>query len=291
MLTRRGFFKIAGTGAVAAIGAQSLDLGGVPAHASQTVEQFSFGSGAPKPVPTLYSPSPAGQSEVETQFWVEIMAEHGVLLASLLPGDDLAPLRRQAVEFNHTFETYLDQVRATPFDNSNYQAMNRQTIGLVQPFIDFKHQIHDLQDSGQIHSFVYPSLAKEVAAEAEHFVWVLQRLSTGDADRDLREAVPFWLTGMEGHALLMGHMLDPKEMQLMDTAHQTAARFGSMRDAGGADLRRIGTELDAFIAFKEQARNGIDVGAIDSIIHPAVADHMRREAVKARDELHFFAGV
>jgi hypothetical protein len=64
-----------------------------------------------------------------------------------------------------------------------------------------------------------------------------------------------------------------------------------MRDAGGADLRRIGTELDAFIAFKEQARNGIDVGAIDSIIHPAVADHMRREAVKARDELHFFAGV
>jgi hypothetical protein len=42
---------------------------------------------------------------------------------------------------------------------------------------------------------------------------------------------------------------------------------------------------DHIIAFRETAEAGIEPGAIQRIIHPALADHLRREAVKLRDEL------
>lgn len=37
--------------------------------------------------------------------------------------------------------------------------------------------------------------------------------------------------------------------------------------------------------FKTAAEQGIETGQIKSIIHPALADHVRREAVRFRDEL------
>jgi hypothetical protein len=39
------------------------------------------------------------------------------------------------------------------------------------------------------------------------------------------------------------------------------------------------------IDFKTAAVKGIQAGKIKSIIHPTLADHVRREAVKCSDEL------
>jgi len=39
------------------------------------------------------------------------------------------------------------------------------------------------------------------------------------------------------------------------------------------------------IDFKTAAEKGIQTGQIKSIIHPTLADHVRREALKAADEL------
>jgi hypothetical protein len=39
------------------------------------------------------------------------------------------------------------------------------------------------------------------------------------------------------------------------------------------------------IDFKTAAEKGIQSGTIKSIIHPALADHVRREAIRFRDEL------
>ncbi len=219
------------------------------------------------------------------------MMEHGILLAALLPTDDLAGLRAQAVGFAESFANYLNQLPAMPFDESNYRTVNQRTIDMVVPFIDFKHTIHEMQDTGQIHSFVYPSLALEAAEEAEHFVAILHQLSDGMAQRNLYAEVPFWLTMMADHALLAETMLDPQEMELKQQTMDMAMRIKAMRDLGQPDIPQIAAELDAIIAFKDHARNMIEAGAVDSIIHPAVMDHMRREAVKARDELHFFTGV
>jgi hypothetical protein len=44
--------------------------------------------------------------------------------------------------------------------------------------------------------------------------------------------------------------------------------------------------LNIFIIdFKTAAEKGIQTGKIRSIIHPTLADHVRREALKAADEL------
>ena len=43
--------------------------------------------------------------------------------------------------------------------------------------------------------------------------------------------------------------------------------------------------MDDIIDFKTAAEKGIQTGTIKSIIHPTLADHVRREAIKAADEL------
>ena len=43
--------------------------------------------------------------------------------------------------------------------------------------------------------------------------------------------------------------------------------------------------VNGIIDFKTAAERGIQEGRIKSIIHPALADHVRREAVRFRDEL------
>jgi hypothetical protein len=43
--------------------------------------------------------------------------------------------------------------------------------------------------------------------------------------------------------------------------------------------------VDDIVEFKIAAEKGIEMGRIRSIIHPSLADHVRREALKAADEL------
>jgi hypothetical protein len=43
--------------------------------------------------------------------------------------------------------------------------------------------------------------------------------------------------------------------------------------------------VQTIIDFKTAAEKGVRAGEIKSIIHPAVADHVRREAVRFKDEL------
>jgi hypothetical protein len=43
--------------------------------------------------------------------------------------------------------------------------------------------------------------------------------------------------------------------------------------------------VDEIIDFKVAGEKGIIAGKIKSIIHPSLADHVRREALKAADDL------
>lgn len=43
--------------------------------------------------------------------------------------------------------------------------------------------------------------------------------------------------------------------------------------------------MDEIIEFKTVASKGIEAGKIKSIIHPTLAEHVRREAIKCADEL------
>ena len=135
--------------------------------------------------------------------------EHAFFLAILLPGAEAASLRRQALRFQRTFRQHLSTVSQAWIDQTNFVALNLQTIDLVLPLVEFKLQLEDAQRSGQIRSLVWPSFASHLAAEGQRFVQRLDTLSRGHIEFDLAELVPFWSRIMVEHSLFVAHLLDP----------------------------------------------------------------------------------
>jgi hypothetical protein len=209
--------------------------------------------------------------------------EHGLFLAMLLPGDEAADLRQQALRFQAAFQQHFAAVQQASVDQGNFRDVNRQTAELVKPFIEFKLRLEEALRTGQIRGLVYPAFAAHIAAEGEHFVMRLDNLSRGNVEFDLAELVPFWSRIMGEHALFAAHLLDPREGTLIDQARTMAARFQALGSSG--DVAGLAAAGELILGFKETAETGIEAGRIQSIIHPALADHIRREAIKFRDEL------
>ena len=121
--------------------------------------------------------------------------------------------------------------------------------------------------------------------EAERFVRRLNQLNTGNAVFDRREVVPFWADKMEEHSLFVAHLLDPSEKVLQEAAETSAGLFGKMEAAPPANKDPVLAAAQTIINFKVAAEKGIQSGQIKSIILPPLADHVRREAVRFRDEV------
>jgi hypothetical protein len=143
------------------------------------------------------------------------------------------------------------------------------------------------QTSGQMHSLVWPSFFDHTRKEAERFTRRLDQLNRGEAGFSRAEVVPFWADKMEEHSLFIAHLLDPDERVLIEAAEESAETFAGLEAApGGGSSDAASSAAQLIINFKTAAARGIDSGAIDSIIHPALADHVRREAVRFQDELN-----
>jgi hypothetical protein len=78
-------------------------------------------------------------------------------------------------------------------------------------------------------------------------------------------------------------LLDPDERLLIDQARKLEKAFlgGNLRQVGDAAMKAAKEVLD----FKTVAEKGIKAGKIKSIIHPSLASHVRREAVRFVHEL------
>jgi hypothetical protein len=89
---------------------------------------------------------------------------------------------------------------------------------------------------------------------------------------------------MGEHALFAANLLDPvQEADLSSQARELAATFQGLQEDDAAKLAAAG---EMILTFKETAEAGIENAEIRSIIHPALADHIRREAVKFLDDLN-----
>ena len=222
-------------------------------------------------------------SLADTLFWTDILAEHAQFFSMLMPGEELAPHRAEAERFKQQFAQHFDRARTARIDGSNYAALNRQTTELVKPFIDWKHRMGEAQAKGKIRSLVWHDFFEHTALEAERFTRRLTQLSTGRAELDRREVIDFWAKIMEDHAEFISHLLDPQEKALIAASRKSADLFSKLR--GDDNKVKALAEGQAMVAFKTTATKGIEEGKIKSIIHPTLADHVRREAVKFVDEL------
>jgi hypothetical protein len=243
--------------------------------------------GGTKPtfLPEAGSTDPVAHSIAENLFWNEQLMEHAKFFVMLMPGPELAGPRGQAERFQQTFAGQLEKARAASLDRGNYAAFNRATVELVKPYADFKHQMRDEQAAGRLQSLVWPSFFEHTAREAERFARRLEQFSRGDTSTDMKEAAEFWTIIMGEHADFIAHLLDPEESELIRKAMQTSDAFRRMHKSVPSSKGPVEQAVDDIIDFKTAAEKGIQTGKIKSIINPALADHVRREALKAADEL------
>ncbi len=231
------------------------------------------------------STDPVAHSVADTLFWGEQMMEHAMFFAMLMPGPELAVQRGQAEQFQRRFAEHLSRLRGSRLAGGNYAAFNATTVGLTQSLIAYKQAMQDAQSSGRMRSLVWPSFFDHTRKEAERFVARLQQLNGGNTIYERREVIPFWADKMEEHSLFIDQLLDPDEIVLKEASQASARAFAKMEAAPPVSKDPALAAAQTIIDFKTAAEKGILSGQIKSIIHPALADHVRREAIRFRDEL------
>ena len=236
-------------------------------------------------LPKAGSKDPVELSIAESRFWNEQMMEHAQFFVMLMPGAELADERSEAERFQRTFADHLAKSKTARLDRSNYAAFNRANIEALKPYADWKRRMGAQQASGKLRSLVWQTFFDHTATEAEHLVSRLEQFSRGDTSTGMKETAVFWTQIMGEHADFIAHLLDPAERDLIMKAMQTADGFHKAHDNLPASKNPVERMVDEIIDFKVAGEKGIIAGTIKSIIHPSLADHVRREALKAADDL------
>lgn len=240
-----------------------------------------------KPVilPKLDSKDPVALSIAEGTFWNEQMMEHAQFFIMLMPGAELASQRSEAERFQQTFASQLEKTRTAKLDLDNFADFNRVNIEMLKPYSDWQRRLSEEQASGKLMSLVWSTFFDHTATETEHLCARLEQFSRGDTSTGLKETASFWTQIMGEHSDFIAHLLDPEERDLIMKAMHTSDAFHKMHDDLPSSKNPLESVVDDIIDFKTAAEKGIVMGTIKSIIHPTLADHVRREAIKAADDL------
>jgi hypothetical protein len=240
----------------------------------------------------------------DARFWADIMSEHALFFALLMPEELASRERAEALTFSRSFADLHRRIDADGAPRRSDLASFTRAVGdEVKPFIEYKARLGDAQRTGQLRSLVWPLFFDHTREEAERFDRRLERLGSGESEFERAEVVTFWSDIMEQHARFIAHLLDPDEYELVERATKTSRVFREL-GAGGAAAAiasEPGTVLQSLIEhpetdavlsaaqtildFKTEAARGIEAARIKSIIDPRLADHVRREALKFVDEL------
>lgn len=260
-----------------------------------------------KPVvlPGLTNKEPRDLLWADARFATDIMAEHALFFALLMPQEVAPDQREQAIEFQKTFTDLREKIAtAGPPPASELRQYVADLRNELQPFIDYKKENHRAQVKGELRTLVWPLFFDHTRREAERWLMRMENIA-GGVELERKEVVTFWCGIMDEHARFVAHLLDPEEFGLIEKATAASGVFRGLSHPGSGPLRATlsepGTvvkslienpEMDAVMSaaetildFKTEATRGIEAGKIRSIIDPRLADHVRREAVKFVDEL------
>jgi hypothetical protein len=250
---------------------------------------------------------PSNHAWADARFASDILAEHALFFALLMPEEVAAKERAEALRFKDTFTKLHEQIAASaPPERNELKSFVRTVVEPIKPFIEYKARLGEAQTAGKLRSLVWPLFFDHTRHEAERWVRRLDSLADRESEFERAEVVKFWTNIMDEHARFVAHLLDPDEYELIEKAFSTSRVFQQLqRDglpgAAAALATEPGTvvgslaqnpEIDAVMSavqtildFKTQAVRDIEAGRIKSIIEPRLADHVRREALKFLNEL------
>jgi DUF2935 family protein len=263
-----------------------------------------------KPVilPTEDNQDPAAHAWADARFATDIMAEHGVFFALLMPPEVAEKERTEALRFSEQFAELHKRIASTktPPARGDLARFTQEVIELIKPFIEWKATMGDAQRNGNLRSLVWPLFFDHTRHEAERWTRRLEQLGKGESEYDKKEVAEFWDNIMDEHARFVAHLLDPDEFELIEKAMDTSEVFRKLGSGGPggavaalaaqpgvvADALTQNPETSAVLSaaetildFKTQAARDVEAARIKSIIDPRLADHVRREALKFVDEL------
>ena len=258
-------------------------------------------------VPEEGDNDPAHHAWADARFATDIMSEHALFFALLMPKELAAQERAQALEFSARFGELHKQIDDSPPPAMNeLESFTNRIVEEMKPLIEYKARLGEAQESGRLRSLVWPLFFDHTRHEAERWSRRLEVYGRRETGFERSEVVGFWTNIMDEHARFVAHLLDPDEYDLIEKAMKTSRVFaelgsGGISDAASAVVTEPGTvleslvqnpEMDAVMSaaqsildFKTQTARDIEAARIKSIIDPRLADHVRREALKFVDEL------
>lgn len=262
-----------------------------------------------KPVilPASGNSDPGTHAWADARFATDIMAEHALFFAMLMPQEVAGPERAEALRFSKVFADLCQLIDGSaPPERGELKRFANRVVEQIKPFIEYKARLGDAQRNGKLRSLVWPLFFDHTRHEAERWTRRLNTLAQGESELDRDEVSKFWTNIMDEHARFVAHLLDPDEYELIETAMKTSRVFADLHDhgrIGGAATALVhepGTVVDSLVKnpetsavlsaaetildFKTKAARDIEAAHIKSIIDPRLADHVRREALKFVDE-------
>jgi hypothetical protein len=258
-------------------------------------------------LPKMGDKDPSNHAWADARFTADILAEHALFFALLMPPELAAKERAEALRFMETFTALFERIDAgPPPDRSALKRFASDVNEAIKPFIEYKARLGEAQTSGKLRSLVWPLFFDHTRNEAERWERRLDALAGGESEFDRGEVVKFWTNIMDEHARFVAHLLDPNEFELIEKSFSTSNVFHQLGDdsvagtvealaqepgtvidslARNPDIDAVMSAAQTILDFKTKAVRDIEAGRIKSIIEPRLADHVRREALKFLNEL------
>ncbi|HEV8469888.1 MAG TPA: DUF2935 domain-containing protein, partial [Candidatus Limnocylindria bacterium] len=186
-------------------------------------------------VPNADDKSASNHAWADARFATDILSEHGLFFALLMPEELAKEERGEALTFYREFgEMHRQIAAAKPPEKSEVKPFLGRVKEKVKPFIEYKQRLGDAQRAGKLRSLVWPLFFDHTRHEAERWERRFNALSNGQVEFERKEVVTFWTNIMDEHARFVAHLLDPDEYKLIEKAFKTAEVFRELQKDGVA---------------------------------------------------------
>jgi Protein of unknown function (DUF2935). len=182
-------------------------------------------------------------------------------------------------------------VNITPAFVQNVMMLNEEAIAATNMLAGYKARLLSNVLACRVFTLNYPLLIDHILREARFYLNMLNKLQHRDAidtPDEIIEQEVFWNRIMAEHSKFIRGLLDPTEVELIDTAEKFGREFDSLtgkaieltkKTSGLEDVTEDSLEAAEGIRdFKRQGTQGLIKCRIKSIALPLLGDHVVREA-------------
>ena len=182
-------------------------------------------------------------------FWQNRFSDHYYILAVLLDRD-LAP---ELKEF------------ATVKYNEFSKTPDSHTRGQLEELLQFKLKLVQNQEAKRMIGMIFPSLLEHMIMELTYF------LNLVDGKLTVQDELDFYLEEASEHALLAGHLTDPKHKELVMINHEMGDLLESQ--IGNPPSMELFMIVDEANASSIDLLNGIESGNVKALLTPFMLKH------------------